>query len=446
MRSCVVFSIVTTFAATAAAQSAPPPMAGRSMRVGEVVDLALRGNVEVRTSAEEIAESEARRKGARGSIGPRLRVDAYAREWNSAFVAGLSGAPGQPTPGFQVRDQFEWNATVTLSQPLTGLFSIFDAYKIQTLGVDIAKVRREATRRETALRVLESYYRLVQARKLVEVAQASVDQLQAQLQRSHSFHTNGVVSQDDVLRAQLAVANAQQRLIQARSRVSFEEARLGVVAGSPELVVEPQPLAAEPESDAELATMDQADRAAQAGRIELAEIDKRIEQSSSAVAVAKLRLVPQVNAEAAYIHNEGSQFQQTNSGYVGARASWEVWDWGTNYSGIGEARARAAQAHLARTRIADQIRLEVHRAFLDLTSATEAMTVARASVASAEENFRLVKVRYENSAATSFDVVDAEGLLTQARGQYQTALYDRVIARAALRRAAGASVEKIARE
>ena len=72
------------------------------------------------------------------------------------------------------------------------------------------------------------------------------------------------------------------------------------------------------------------------------------------------------------------------------------------------------------------------------------MAVARASVALAEENFRLLQRRYDASAATSFDVVDAEALLTQARGQMQTALYDFLIARAALDTAEGVRSRSLA--
>ncbi|HEY2370357.1 MAG TPA: TolC family protein, partial [Polyangiaceae bacterium] len=66
----------------------------------------------------------------------------------------------------------------------------------------------------------------------------------------------------------------------------------------------------------------------------------------------------------------------------------------------------------------------------------------KASVASAEEHFRLVTKRYEANTTTSFDVVDAESLLTQARASLQTSTYDFLIARAALRRAMGESPEQ----
>jgi outer membrane protein len=438
----VVLSLLSPSLAVAEGEEAPPrsaPPSARRLRLDECVELALRNNTEVQSADDDVAVSEAQRTGARGRLGPTLRVDASAREWNSRYDLPFGAA------SFPVRDQFEWNATVSASQPVTGLLSIFDAYKVKSLGVDLANIRREIARRDTAYRVVESYYHLMQGQRLADVAAASVEQLQAQLKQSNSFHTNGVVSQDDVLRARLAVANAEQRLIQVRARVSLEQARLSVLVGLADVAVEPVPLGAERPAPSAAPTLDQAEKTAELQRIELVEVDKRVEQMSREVNVAWLKLTPQVNLVGAYVHNEGSQFVQKNSAYVGAQASWDVWDWGTTTSGIREAKARAHQATVARVKIADQIRLEVRRALLELTAASEAMSVAQASVASAEENFRLVKKRYDASAATSFDVIDAEGLLTQSRGQMQTALFDQLVARAALERAMGTSSERLAR-
>ena len=48
--------------------------------------------------------------------------------------------------------------------------------------------------------------------------------------------------------------------------------------------------------------------------------------------------------------------------------------------------------------------------------------------------------KFDANAATSFDVVDAEALLTQSRGQVEQALYDYLIASAALQKATGAAL------
>ena len=407
------------------------------MTLDECVAASLGRNVDVLTAGDEVTIAESQRAGVRGAFGPKVHVDGSYQRWNEAYVFD----------NFPIHDTTVWNVTASVTQPITALFAIYDAYKVRDLGVDVAAVRREAARRETALRVTESYYRLLQAERLSEVAVASVEQLGAQLRQANSFHTNGIVSRDDVLRAELAVANAQQRLIQSRARVTLERAHLAVLMGMPpDSPIDAQPLPADRVPSREPLSLEQAETAAEARRVELREVDKRIEQSTHDTRLAYLKLAPQVSVVGAYIHNEGSLFSEVNSGYVGGVASWDIWDWGTTTSGISEAKARAHQVRLARSKVDDQVRLEVRQAFVGVGTASEAMEVAKASVAAAEENFRLVKKRYEANAATSFDVVDAEGLLTQARGQMQTALYDFVIARAALRGAMGAAPEALARE
>jgi outer membrane protein len=417
------------------------------MRLEDCVALALEQNFDVLTAADEVAASKATRAGALGQLGPKLHVDAFAQQWTEPYNIPFAIDPAKPPTNFPVHDAFVWNATVTVTQPLTAVFAMYEAYKVRDLGVDMAAIQREVTRRDTAFHVIEGYYRLAQAERFVEVANASVGQLDAQLRQANSFHANGVVSQDDVLRAQLAVATAQERLIRARSRVALGRSQLAVLLGmSPDKPVDAMAVPDDSPAPSASIALEVAEKTAEAGRLELTAVDKHLEQYDREVRLAWARLAPQVSAVASYIHNEGSLFSQLNAGYVGAVASWDVWDWGTTTSGISEAKARLHQTVIARAKADDEIRLEVRQAFLDVRAAAEAMAVARASVAHAEEDFGLVKKRYAASAATSFDVIDAEGLLTQSRGQLETARYDNLIARASLRRAMGVRPELLARE
>jgi outer membrane protein len=430
---------LTSQARAQEAQQGAPASAPALQRkpLSQCVAIALTHNIEVRSAAESTALAEAQRSEVRGQFGPKLGVDATYQHWNTPYVFG----------GFPVHDLNVWNVTATITQPITALFAIYDAYKVRDLGVDIAAVRSEAVRRQTAFRVVEAYYKLLQAERLAEVASASIDQLSAQLRRSQSFHEHGTVSADDVLRAQLALANAQQRSIAAQARVTLERTHLCLLMGlSPDTPLEVEPVASDRPITRDVASLAQAEQAAEGGRVELREVDKQIAQSGYDERFAYAKLAPQISVVGSYIHNEGSLFSQTNAGYVGAVASWNLWDWGTTLSGISEAKARARQAVLARAKIGDQIKLEVTQAFLGVNTASEAMDVAKAAVAAAEENYRLVTKRYEAAVATSFDVIDAEGLLTQARGLTQTAFYDFLIAQAALHAAMGASPEALARE
>ena len=437
--ACLAFPLWATLAAADDPASAGP----RRLSIEDCVALALRQNVEVLATQFEIEETEAARDGARGRFGPVVRLDASALQWNSPFDLPFSipGAPGPP-PVLRVRDPFTWSATASVVQPITGLLAIYENYRLKDIGVDVAQIHREVARRDVAFRVTEAYYRLAQASRLAEVAAASVDQLQAQRRQAESFHTNGVVGKNDVLRADLAVASARQRVIQARGQITTARGRLALLMGLPsDAVVEPLLLAGEP-PPRQPGTIEQAEARAVASRVELRELNQRLEQADKGVKLAYARLAPQVSLVGSYQHNEGSAFTQVNAGYVGAMASWDVWDWGTTSSGISEAKARVRQALVAQTKLQDSVRQDIRQAYVNEATASEAMAVANVAITQAEENFRLITKRYEANAATPFDVVDAEQLLTQARAQKETTLYDYLVAQAALARASGVPVSR----
>jgi outer membrane protein TolC len=265
-----------------------------------------------------------------------------------------------------------------------------------------------------------------------------VTQLEAQRKQAQSQFDNGVIGKNDLLRAALALAQAKQRAIQTRGQVVLARGQLGAAMGlSPDEPLEPVPYTSEPPPIPEPG-LESAEARAVAQRLELRDLSRQVEQAESNKAFAKKKLVPAIDAIGNYTHTAGSEFAQVDSAYVGLTASWDVWDWGTTISGIHEADAKLHQAILARKKLEDQVRVEARKAFVDADTAHEALDVARSAVSQAEENFRIVTKKFDNNAATSFDVVDAESLLTQARGQVEQALYDYLIAGAALQKATGA--------
>ncbi|HEY3817772.1 MAG TPA: TolC family protein [Polyangiaceae bacterium] len=426
--------LTATLGATAASAQATSTLGSRTISLADAVATALRQNPDAQNSEAAVRGAEADRGVVAGNYGPKLHVDANVQQWNSPFDINFGGL------AFQVRNAFTWTASVTLTQPLSGLWTIYDQYQVGNLGVDVAAIQRQVTRREVAFQVAQAYYRLLEAERLAEVAKTSVSQLEAQQRESQSLFDNGVIGKNDLLRAGLALASSKQREIQMRGNVVLARGQLVTLMGEPlGADVEAEPFTGEPGAIDEPSVASAETRAA-AQRLEVRALDRTIDQADHGVAAAKKKLIPQVNAVGNYTHFEGSQFQQENAAFAGLFASWDVWDWGTTTNGISSANAKLDQARIARKKLEDQVRLEARQAFVNAQTAREALAVARTAVSQAEENFRIVTKKFENAAATSFDVVDAEALLTQARGQVETGLYDLLIARAALARATGTAL------
>ena len=429
-----------TFTVLALSLLAVGTAAAEPMTLAKCIDVALQGNPDITSANLEVDATTAQSKSARGAFGPRLHMDAGIQRWDKAlpFNLGSLNSLLPPSATFpNIRDQWTWSVGATLAQPLTSLWTIKEGYVLRQMGVDVAEIQRKSARRDVAFQVTEAYYRVLQAMRLAEVAQKSVENIDAQVKRAQSFYRAGTVGRNDLLRAELGLAAAKQRLIQANGGVVLARGQLARLMGlPPDSPIDPADKTTEV-AVGPLIPASEAENRAVADRLEIKEIAKRIDQAEAGVSLAKSKMLPQVNAVANYTHTVGSQFNPTNAWFIGGTASWDIWEGGGTYYGIDESKARMAQALSARRKAEDMIRLETRSAHVNATTAAQALTVARDAVEQAEENFRIEQKRYESGDNTSFDVLDAENQLTTARGQLQAATYDSLIAQSNLARAIG---------
>jgi outer membrane protein TolC len=448
----------TKLALIGVATLAPLVVHAESLSLDQCVAIALKENPEMASANYEVDAAVAKKNVARGGYSPRLKMDAGAQRWDSTFSTPLFGMVYQYCPTcawtstgtnpdgsakldvmspVTLRPQWTWSASVTLAQPIGALWTVREANVLTKLGVDIAEIKRKEARRDVAFQVTEAYYRLLQAKSMAAVAEKSVDQVTAQVKRARTFFERGAVARNDVLRAELGLAASQQRLIQANGMVSLARGRLATLMGrSPDTEVDPADIADEPTARP-LLPVGQAEQQAVETRFEIKEIAAHIEQATAGVRMAKSKMVPQVNAVANYTRQTSSLLGLPKSWFVGATASWDIWEGGSTYYGIDDSKAQLAQAVAARRKAEDAVRLDARNAHVGVTTSAEAIEVAKQAVEQAEENFRIEQKRYESTSNTSFDVLDAETQLTTARGQHQAALYDLILAQANLDRAMG---------
>src|SRR5258708_4387985 len=129
-------------AALVAAAARAQTVQARTIPLTECVAIALRENPDAQSSEFAVRGAEAQRAEVRGAFAPRVQFDGNVQQWDRPFSIDFSGG------NFTVRNAFTWTAGVSLIQPITTLFPIYDQYKVQELGGDAASTRRAATRRE----------------------------------------------------------------------------------------------------------------------------------------------------------------------------------------------------------------------------------------------------------------------------------------------------------
>jgi outer membrane protein TolC len=114
-----------------------------------------------------------------------------------------------------------------------------------------------------------------------------------------------------------------------------------------------------------------------------------------------------------------------------------VWEWGSNYYEVRQEKSRLLQARARKNQVRDLTELEVREAFIALQGSREAIEVARVGLEQADENYRITDEQFQESIATSQDVLNAQTGQSQAQVNYYEALNSYVVAIARLERAMG---------
>jgi outer membrane protein TolC len=239
----------------------------------------------------------------------------------------------------------------------------------------------------------------------------------------------------------VAVANAQQQGLQAHADSLGSRAQLMATIGIPATdagditLLEPAALiAAGRQPPAPLGTL----RAqAHQRRPEVLQLQHLVLSADHETRARTFALIPDVDIEAAYTRLDGQIFAPKNSAYLGVRANWAVWEWGSTYYQQRAASARAAAARRDVEAMDRQIESEVDASLALGDAARGAVDAADTATVSAAEAYRVTQAQVKAGTATTTDLLESQAALTQARLNQTRAVYELALARINLDHAAG---------
>lgn len=309
-----------------------------------------------------------------------------------------------------------------------------DAARYQKNIADLNVYKTEA---DTKLAAVQAYYQYLEAVKLAEVQAQSVTDYASHLNNVQQQFDAGIVAKLDVLSSNVSLANAKQKSIAADNTRDVAEANLNNIMRIP-MNTTLNPLDKNfPQPEFDL-TMEQAILMAQKYRWELVEADYGVKAAEASLRSAKAGYLPTVSVGGGYSWKEASVTAVDKDDWaVQGGLSWSLWDGGATQASVKKADAavKAAQETLLQAR--EKIELEVRQDYLNVLSYKEQIRAAEASVAQAEEAYKIATVRYSSGVGINLDVLDAELALNTARTNYITALYNYNIGLATLEHAMG---------
>lgn len=412
---------------------------GEALSLQDTVEQALKANLGIKRSLEEINAAEAVRHSSMTKFLPSLGSSyTYIHRNEERTQPSLlgTGAPIVTSP----QDQYTF--TTSFTQPIFTGFGLINEYKLSELGLDRAEVSSKLTRQDVILDSKNAYFSVLKNQKLLEVAQQTVTSIASQKEVSENFYKVGLSPLNDLLQSQVQLANAKQQLTTAQNNLEISRANFNTVLRRP--VNTPVLLVEQVDYSVFQEALDDCLAQAQKNRLEIQVADVDIDIAEKQVKLTEKDYFPSVNFIGAYARTgdewqaHGGEGITDSAGWnVQATATWDFWQWGRTGYGRKEKLARLAQSKYRKTEITDNINLEVKQAYLRTKEAEQNIVTIEKAVEQAKENLRITEEQYKEQVATQTDVLVAQTLLTQTLTNYYNALYDFKIAKAVLMRAIG---------
>ena len=413
-------------------EAANAPAAQR-LTMDQVVQMAVASSPALKAVRARARGNEDQAKSLRGRLLPSVNVSDEYQRWDSRFSPSIGG---NLVPA---RDLSTNAFVVSAGQPLLGLLHLSSDRSALSTAAEAATFDVRTVEASLRDEIRAEFLRMFEARTLAGVAHASQDQLAEQIAVAKEKLAAGVLTLADVLRLNVAAANAKQQEIQASAAEQVSRATLLVaIGGEPEdqavRFVEP----VTPES-ADAAEGDLAPLVAKALN-ERSEIHSAALAAKAASTSSRSRtydLLPEIDLEAGYMHMTGQTFVKPDSAFIGLKAGWQIWDWGARWyqHRAAESQAAAAQAQSDDTR--RRVQTDVAAKLANVRATASALETGRTTIGSAEEAYRVTTVLLGAGSANTTDLLDAQSALTQARLNFARARYEYALAKIRLSRSLG---------
>jgi outer membrane protein len=270
------------------------------------------------------------------------------------------------------------------------------------------------TARETVLfDVKQSYYNLLQAQRLLVVADENVANNQKHVDLATARFGVGVATRFDITQAEVQLVNAQLSQVTARNNVAvaretFRNA-LGIDGDLDFDILDTLSV-----HDVQIDEQKAVDLAFD-HRPDILSLRQQQESFDDQIKALRLSYLPTINGNATYNYS-GTDYPLNNSWTVGASANLSVFNGGLTSAEIGAAKANLSQLQSQERSLRHQVRLQVRQAVLNLAQAAESIAVSEKGVESSRENLAIAEGQYGAGVGNIIALSDAQAALTTSQG------------------------------
>jgi len=339
-----------------------------------------------------------------------------------------------------------YSATASVSENVFNGFQWKYAVQNMQFAEKGAEFSLEDQKNNVSLTITMEYINLFKLQRAHDAVEENIKQISAHVDEVTDFTKHGLATQNDLLRTQLQLSNAQLSEIDIKSQIQTESFNLDVMLGLPEgtgIGVDSNSILTNKSVQGLPFYLNNVQN-----RNDLKAADMQEKAADALISETKSSLYPHLTIGADYDYLRPNprivppldQFQPTWD--IGFKISYSLTGLYDNKTKTDVSRARYAEAAAQYDDLSDNARMEVNRDYLQYKESLEKIDVAEKTLTQAEENYKIVKSKYDNHIALLTDLLDADNYLLNARINLISSKADATLAYYSMLKSAGAFTTK----
>ncbi|MCX7917147.1 MAG: TolC family protein [bacterium] len=394
--------------------------AEEKLNLRECIRIAIENNLKLKAVQNKIEVAYYQKE-----IAQKYKLPTLSTSFNYTYLGDNEGVIFNGFPPMKFTEDNIFVLKFTINYPLYTGGKIEKSYQIAKENYEKSKIDFENEIANLIFDVEKAYYNILKIKKFLETGLKYKENLEKHLSDAKKLFNEGLVTKLDILKTEVALKNAETRIIETENYLKIAKSNLNFILNRPlEYEFEIEDILEKLEEKKDYNWWKET---ALRERGEIKSMEKLISIYRKNIDIEKSNLYPQIFLFLNYNIEKGSQTSIGNwdtNWNTGFLFSFNIWDWGQTKDKIKKAEKEKEEIEKQFDLIKNSIEIEVKNAYLNFLSAESKIEENKKQIELAEENLRIANLLYNQGLATNTDVIDAITMLTEAKNNYYSFLYE----------------------
>jgi len=315
---------------------------------------------------------------------------------------------------FALNNSYE--ASLTLTQVLFSS-AVFEGIGASQTYYELSRAELDNTISKTVLSVQEAFYGVLLAKAVLDITNSSFVNAQENFGNVKALYNEGMVSEFDLLQAEVRVENIRPVLLKMENVLSTAKDGLKIIIGIDQK--EDVDVSGEIQLDSiDISNEDELIREALSSNFNIKSLDLKKQVDEAFVQLDVSEYWPTLAAFGNYSYAGSSDqwdFQNYSYSTVGLSLTFNLWQGNRTKNAVEQSTITFKQTEEQLSQLKDFTVLDVKAKIQELKRVQSLIEVQDRTVQLAERSYNIAKVRYKEGAGSQLELQNADQDLRQAR-------------------------------